>query len=78
MNFIPTPEVKTAFKHVREHLPEVNCVIYGADGRWMYTNSSCIQEAPSFEGLDIDVNILEDAANSLDFVPCLFIDSELE
>jgi hypothetical protein len=67
----PTPEVQAALVHVRQHFPEVTTVFYGCDGRWLFTSDDAA-ESPSFEGVDIDVGLLEDAADSVDELPAAF------
>lgn len=64
-----TDEVKAALKHVRLHHPEVTQVFYGVDCRWLFCGEAF--EAPTF-GSEIDVGLLEDAADSLNEFPCAF------
>lgn len=65
-----TPQVIAALNHVRQFLPEVTQVLYGADQRWMYLTDD--GEVPGFAGYAIDAGLLEDAADSLNFFPAAF------
>ena len=61
--------VQKALEHVRQFFPNVNTVLYGTDGRWLFLDGI---EAPNFEGYSIDVSILEQAADSVNFLPAVF------
>ena len=64
-----TPEIKAALDHVKSIYPDVTHVTYGRDHRWHYrTNEG---KHPKFDQR-IDVNILEQAADSLETVPATF------
>lgn len=65
-----TPQVIAALNHVRQFLPDVTQVMYGADQRWMYLTEN--GEVPGFAGHAIDTSLLEDAADSLSFFPAAF------
>lgn len=66
----PTPQVIAALNHVRQFLPDVTQVFYGCDQRWHYMDDD--GESACFKGTDIDVSVLEDAADSLSFFPAAF------
>lgn len=65
---MPT-KAKEALQHVASHHPEVHSVVYGPDGRWLYFGDAF--ESPTF-GDEIDIGLLEDAADSLDDLPAVF------
>lgn len=58
-----------AFVHVRKFFPSVTQVFYGVDGRWLFCEEAF--ESPTF-GDEIDVGILEDAADAVDGLPAAF------
>lgn len=62
-------EVCVALDHVRSHYPEVVMVVFNREGRWQYMSSDF--DAPTF-GPEIDVGILEDAANAVSDLPAVF------
>ena len=64
-----TNKVQQALRHVKEHHPEVTQVFYGTDGRWQYCGEAF--ERPKF-GDEVDVSILEDAADSVKSLPAAF------
>lgn len=65
-----TPKkVKIALEHVRKFHPYVVQVFYGIDGRWLFMDED--MEALSFNG-EIDIGILEDAADSVKSFPAAF------
>lgn len=65
-----TPQVIAALAHVRSFLPDVTQVFYAADQRWSYLTDDGV--APAFKDHDVDVSLLEDAADSLSFFPAAF------
>ncbi|CAB3754420.1 hypothetical protein [Paraburkholderia humisilvae] len=66
--------VKVAFKHVKAIHPQVTQVAFDEDLCWIYSDSS--GNAPAFSG-DIDVGLLEDAADALEICPATFALSEV-
>lgn len=64
-----TTAVQKALRHVHEFHPEVNQVVYGIDGRWMFFGENF--KIPSF-GPEIDTSLLEDAADSIESLPAVF------
>lgn len=67
------PEVRKALAHVREHFPEVVQVFYGVDHRWLFCDEAF--EAPNF-GDQLDIGILEDAADAVPTLPAAYAWSE--
>lgn len=66
----PIPEAVTrAFEHVRTAYPDVTEVVFDTDARWEYKRAD--GSAPNFEG-QIDVSILEAAADALTSVPACY------
>lgn len=63
-------EVVEALKHVRKYV-DVDTVVFFKNVTWMYCNSET-HTAPSFEGTDIDVSILEAAADSIESFPFIY------
>jgi hypothetical protein len=61
--------VASALKHVRRHHPAVVMVVFKSDGRWLYMDED--GWTPRF-GENIDVGILEDAADSLVKLPAVY------
>ena len=66
-------EVFHALNHVRTFFPEVIQVQYDKEGRWIYSDFDGV--APVFR-CDVNISILEDAADSLDGFPQSFRLSE--
>jgi hypothetical protein len=64
-----TPEVIAAIKHVRQYFPYVTMVAYNRFGQWQFMGDS--YEQPTFME-SIDVQICEDALDSIESLPCLF------
>ncbi len=64
-----TPEVMAALDHVISHYPSVGLVVFNGDTRWCYMDE--VFNSPTF-GPEIDVAILEAAADSLSSFPCVF------
>jgi hypothetical protein len=63
INIINAPvEVQNAFAHVREAFPNVTVLMYNEDCQWAFINSD--GTAPSFEGANIQLPILEAAADA--------------
>jgi hypothetical protein len=71
-------EVEVAFRHVKSLIPEVDCVVYGKDSRWMYIDSTNMLDPISFENVEVDVGILEEASDSLETLPCFFTEKDFE
>ncbi len=65
-----TTKVQEALKHVNSIHPDVTQVFYGLDGRWFYCGDAF--RAPDFDGRDIDIGLLEDAADSVEHLPAAF------
>jgi hypothetical protein len=65
-----TEEIKTALEHVRQFHPEVTHVVFNGYGQWMYCDDNF--KAPNFKDSDIDVSLLEEASDSVQFVPSAF------
>lgn len=63
-------KVQEALKHVASVYPWVTQVFYGTDGRWLYCGENF--EAPDFDIKDIDIELLEAAAASVDVLPAAF------
>ena len=57
-------EVEEALNHVREFHPEITQVLYLRNGTWLFLDED--GEAPSFEGDDLDMAILETAFDMVD------------
>lgn len=68
-----TVAVIKAFRNVLEHHPDVTSVRYDDDYRWLFLNSD--GTAPEFT--NVDVGLLEDAADSIDMVPVTFTLQEI-
>lgn len=64
----PAPIIR-ALEHVRQHHPEVTRVVYDQASRWLYLDEG--GKAPTF-GPEIDVGILEDAADSVIHLPAVY------
>lgn len=64
------PRIRTALYHVRAHLPEVDRVVFWEDTSWAYITPD--NDIPSFEGLPINVGILDDAVYDLNGLPASF------
>lgn len=62
-------EVRRALEYVRAHHPEVTQVFYGTDQRWFFCGEAF--EAPVL-GPEIDIGVLEDAADSVVTLPAAF------
>lgn len=65
-----TDAVKRALRHVRNFHPEVCQVSFDSEGRWLYMDK--LSGAPTF-GQEINVGILEAAADSLESLPATFV-----
>jgi len=65
-------EVEIALKHVQSVHPEVCLVVFDPIGRWIYMDENF--DRPAFDGR-IDVSLLEDAANAVEF-PAVYYDPE--
>ena len=66
-----TPELKTAFDHVKKFHPTLSIVIFDKQGKWQYMD----EEFESFKFDDkIDVSILEDASDSIVELPFIYQD----
>ena len=63
-------KVDKAFRHVRSFFPEVQYLVVDVSGRWHWFDDEFF--APSFDGIDIDIEILQDAIDSLDGFPNIF------
>ena len=68
MKEIPIP-VRKALNHIRKYYPDVCMVVFGSDSRWHYMTNTF--DAPKF-GKEIDVSILEAAADCLIDFPSVF------
>lgn len=64
-----TKEIKKAFEHIREFHPDVTHVVFDKNGQWMYFAENF--RTPTFNH-EIDVNILNDACDSVDVLPNVF------
>lgn len=64
-----TKEVIRAFNHVKEHYPQVVGVAFSTQGMWFYYDESF--SGPTFNQ-NIDVNILNDALDSLKNLPFIY------
>ena len=61
-------KIEKAIKHVQSFIPSVDRVVYWNDCRWAFMNDE--HEVVSFESYhNIDVGILEDAADSVPTLP---------
>lgn len=69
MEIQPTEEIKKAMEHIQAHHPEIVYVVYTAENRWLYADEDF--KFPSF-GSEIDIGILEDASDSVGFLPSIF------
>lgn len=56
-------KIQEALRHVHAHFPQVTQVKYDGDFRWLYSDGK--GNAPSFEGVDIDTGLLEDATDEV-------------
>ena len=65
-----TQEVKKALDHVREFIPDVCIVAFNTDGQRQYFDEHW--SSTTFEGMNIDTAILEDAADSITQLPAIF------
>ena len=66
--------VKKAFEHVKSIYPAVTQVAFDEDQRWLYSDAS--GDAPDFEG-KVNVDLLELAADALDYFPVTFTEDEI-
>ena len=64
------PKVLKALQHVRSFYPDVRIVVYNTDYRWQFMTNDF--DAPNFEYVNVDIGILEDAADDLITVPAVF------
>lgn len=62
--------IKNAILHVRSFFPEVSILAFNSKGLWQYMTSDF--ESPNFEGINVDVSILETAADSVVSFPAIF------
>ncbi|QXL90404.1 hypothetical protein [Salmonella phage NINP13076] len=62
-------QVKDAFNAVKSVFPDVSMVIYDEDGRWCYCDQN--SNAPDFND-QISVDLLEDGADAVDYLPITF------
>ena len=62
--------VELALSHVREFFPNVSIVIYNTSGMWCYMDEDF--DAPNFEDINIDIGLLESAADSLTKLPFIY------
>lgn len=62
--------VKAALDHVRANYPDVTQVFFDTDGRWLFCGEAF--QAPDFDEKDIDIGLLEDAADAVAFLPAAF------
>ncbi len=60
--YVDKHPVEVALRHVNSVFPNVTQVFYGIDGRWLYFDENL--ECPDFEDGNIDVSLLEEAANA--------------
>lgn len=63
-------KVKKALDHVRKYYPNVTMVMFNKFGQWNYCDDDF--NAPKF-GDEINQSILEDAADSVDKLPNIFL-----
>jgi hypothetical protein len=62
--------VESAILHVRKFHPTCTRVLFDSMGRWRYMDSD--NNGFSFEGDQIDIDLLEIASDTLDELPVLF------
>ena len=68
-NEVVKEKVQKALRHVNSLYPEVNQVFFGTDQRWLFCGEGF--ETPKF-GKEVDVSLLEEAADSLIELPAAF------
>jgi hypothetical protein len=61
--------IQKALDHVRVHHPDVTHVLFMRDAQWLYITDE--GDAPVF-GDEIDVSILEDAADAITSLPSAY------
>ena len=64
-------KVEIALNHVRTFFPDVCSVRFDKNVQWLYKTK--YGEAPNFNNVNIDVSILEAAADSLTEYPIKFV-----
>jgi len=63
------PALQAAIEHVKKYHPTLSIVIFDIDGRWQYMDA----EFNSFVfGKEIDTSILEEAGDSIEFLPFIY------
>lgn len=62
--------INLAFEEVQRVFPAVTTVTFDEHGRWVYLTDS--DEAPSFDNTNIDMDLLDDASNSVLDLPATF------
>jgi hypothetical protein len=63
-------QVLNAFNHVEQFFPGIFYLVIGFDSKWNFMYEDF--ESPNFKGVDIDVSLLEEMVDSLDYIPALF------
>jgi|AntRauMFilla1563_2_1112583.scaffolds.fasta_scaffold223130_1 hypothetical protein len=63
-------KVVTAFQHVKSFFPQVNIVVYNKNGMWCYMDEDF--NTLNFEGVNIDVSVLQDASDSITIQPFVY------
>ena len=71
-----TTLVYAALNHVRLFYPEITHVFYNDEGGWYYCDKKF--EGPLTFSRHIDIDLLEDAARSIDTLPAAFSIGEAE
>jgi len=64
-----TSKIKKAIEEVRKHHPTITTVIFNKYGQWNYCDDNF--DSPTFNS-EIDQAILEDAADSVKVLPCVY------
>lgn len=65
-----TKEIKKAIEEVRRFHPTVTTVIFNKYGQWNYCDDNFFP--PIFKEDEVDPAILEDAADSVEYLPCVY------
>jgi hypothetical protein len=66
---MPEP-VRIALEHVASIFPEVTHVFFSRESRWFFCDDNF--DAPTFDGKQFDIGLLEDAADCLETLPAAF------